>query len=348
MQPGQSLEPNEHDKIDGASSAGPARGRAEDLTSIEHVRASCRALVVFGMWAAWGFVALGVLSGGGHLLESARGDFWNPSGAASAVLRAASRTLAFVLAGSGIWALSQLTALSIAAYLQRLSVLSGELSTQANRGLALLERIADTLEIRASTAASSPAAGLERSRSMAEILRAARAADWVEAEMRLGQFEVEFPDDPELGSLKEELAKARAGSTKEGLARLEAAREANDADRILEIYPDVVRSLDDTQRAPLASDLAKWFLSLIHRRLRSGKVQADVVQLAARFAEMFAATVEGASVRASLPTLRRSVGLCPRCAQPYRGVAEACPQCLKAASGALSSVASNTETQEPE
>ena len=30
-----------------------------------------------------------------------------------------------------------------------------------------------------------------------------------------------------------------------------------------------------------------------------------------------ATTVEGASVRASLPTLRRSVGLCPRCAQPY-------------------------------
>ncbi len=31
------------------------------------------------------------------------------------------------------------------------------------------------------------------------------------------------------------------------------------------------------------------------------------MQLAARFAETFAATVEGASVRASLPTLRRSV-----------------------------------------
>ena len=56
-----------------------------------------------------------------------------------------------------------------------------------------------------------------------------------------------------------------------------------------------------------------------------------MVQLAARFAESFAATVEGASVRASLPTLRRSVGLCPRCAQPYIGVADACPNCLKGA-----------------
>ena len=38
---------------------------------------------------------------------------------------------------------------------------------------------------------------------------------------------------------------------------------------------------------------------------------------------------QGASVRAALPTLRRSVGLCPRCAQPYTGVAEACPRCLR-------------------
>ena len=40
---------------------------------------------------------------------------------------------------------------------------------------------------------------------------------------------------------------------------------------------------------------------------------------AARFAETFATTVEGASVRASLPTLRRSVGLCPTvCSAVYR------------------------------
>jgi hypothetical protein len=45
---------------------------------------------------------------------------------------------------------------------------------------------------------------------------------------------------------------------------------------------------------------------------------------------VFCHTVEGASLRASLPTLRRSAGLCPRCAQPYTGLANACPQCLAA------------------
>ena len=107
----------------------------------------------------------------------------------------------------------------------------------------------------------------------------------------------------------------------------------NDPDRVLEIYQALVPSLDDERRAaPRSATSPSGFLSLIHRRLRTGKVQADVVQLAARFAETFATTVEGASVRASLPTLRRSVGLCPRCAQPYTGVAEACPNCKKATS----------------
>jgi predicted amidophosphoribosyltransferase len=57
-------------------------------------------------------------------------------------------------------------------------------------------------------------------------------------------------------------------------------------------------------------------------------VQGDVAELAARAAESFGDTPEGASLRASLPTLRRSAGLCPRCAQPYAGIDEACPQCL--------------------
>jgi hypothetical protein len=32
-------------------------------------------------------------------------------------------------------------------------------------------------------------------------------------------------------------------------------------------------------------------------------------------------------VRASLSTLRRSVGLCPKCSQPYTGVADSCQRC---------------------
>src|SRR5207248_1016661 len=87
-------------------------------------------------------------------------------------------------------------------------------------------------------------------------------------------------------------------------------------------------SLESEPRATLERDLARWFLNLIHRRLRTGKIQPDVVLLATQVAETFGATAEGASMRAALPMLRRSVGLCPRCAQPYTGAAEACPDCL--------------------
>jgi predicted amidophosphoribosyltransferase len=45
-------------------------------------------------------------------------------------------------------------------------------------------------------------------------------------------------------------------------------------------------------------------------------------------ADAFDSTPEGASLRAALPTLRRSVGLCARCGRPYNGIADACPACL--------------------
>ena len=95
---------------------------------------------------------------------------------------------------------------------------------------------------------------------MAEIVRAARAADWAEAETRLSDFEADFPDDPELSSLKEELARTRNDLIKSGLDQLDAARAVNDADRVLEIYQSLVPSLDDERRAVLDRDLAKWFL----------------------------------------------------------------------------------------
>ena len=92
---------------------------------------------------------------------------------------------------------------------------------------------------------------------MAEIVRATRAADWAEAETRLSDFEVEFPDDPESavtqGTNWREPATPRS---KSGLAQLEAAREVNDPDRVLEIYHGLVRSLDD--RATQSRSSATW------------------------------------------------------------------------------------------
>jgi hypothetical protein len=113
------------------------------------------------------------------------------------------------------------------------------------------------------------------------------------------------------------------------MAELKAARDVNDPTRVLELYHAVASTLEAEPRQRLQSEIAAWFLTVIYRRLRTGKIQVEVVDLAARFAESFAATTQGASVLAALPMLRRSAGLCPRCAQPYIGTGQACPQCLR-------------------
>ena len=58
----------------------------------------------------------------------------------------------------------------------------------------------------------------------------------------------------------------------------------------------------------------------------------EIAVLATRVAGAFDTTPEGASLHAALPTLRRSVGLCACCGQPYTGIADACPSCLATSS----------------
>jgi hypothetical protein len=148
----------------------------------------------------------------------------------------------------------------------------------------------------------------------------------------LDAFSEELPNDTRLFSLEEELRSARSEAIESHAAQIDAARKVNDPERVLELHQGMMPLLDHEARASLEADLSKWFLKLIHNRLRTGKIQADVAILAGRIADVFCHTVEGASLRASLPTLRRSAGLCPRCAQPYTGLANACPQCLAAPS----------------
>jgi hypothetical protein len=121
----------------------------------------------------------------------------------------------------------------------------------------------------------------------------------------------------------------RADTLQDRIAELKAAREVNDPARVLELFRTITPALEPEPRGLLQSEVAEWFLALLYRRLRTGKIQVDVVELAGQFAETFAATAQGASVRAALPMLRRSAGLCPRCAQPYTGIGQACPECLR-------------------
>jgi hypothetical protein len=242
--------------------------------------------------------------------------------------------LAFGLAGVGAFVASRLVAALVLAHFDRTRLVAEELLALAARGVVALERLVETGQRGAEPATSSNASNRKRDWSLAAIERAMGATQWAEAEALLDAFEAEFLGDPELDRLKNQLVSSRRNAAQEHLARLEAARQVKDPDRVLEIFQVVGPGLEAEARTSLERDLAKWCLDLIHRRLRTGKIQPEVVLLATRVAETFGTTIEGASLRAALPTLRRSVGLCPRCAQPYTGNAVACPKCLSGASNA--------------
>ena len=103
--------------------------------------------------------------------------------------------------------------------------------------------------------------------------------------------------------------------------------------------PGTLRTLD--------RDLGRWFMLLIQKRMRTGTVRADVVALATQVAQALDETPEGASLRASLPTLRRAAGLCPRCGQPFAGLGIACPACLSQQVPPIATVATTKSPPEP-
>jgi hypothetical protein len=295
---------------------------------MEQARSACRALSPFGLWAGRGLAVIGALAGLLQVIQAlAAAPAPGLSVWAGALLRAGLLLVVCSLAGWAVFVFSRLTAASILGYLEQFSRGSEVLATQAARTVVLLERIAQALGQRSESGGAFDRERDERARLLAAVREAIRTAEWDTAETLLRSFEAEYPGDPRLHVVREELATGRQSAVQDGLAQLEAARSVSDPDRVLELYQTLAPLLAADARG-LASELAAWFLNLIQRRLRTGKIQPDLVRLAGRFADAFASTGEGASVRAALPTLRRSVGLCPRCAEAYTGVAEACPKCL--------------------
>jgi hypothetical protein len=178
-----------------------------------------------------------------------------------------------------------------------------------------------------------PATGEDPARRSAidAIHRVIRDKEWSEADRLIETLRVEGTLDPDLDRLSMTVENRRDEAIQSQLERIKASQEVGDSERVLDLYQDVTRLLDPMSRKSLEDDLARWFMNHIQRRLRSGTIQAEVVTLTARVSEIFGGTAEGASLRAGLPTLRRTVGLCPRCGGPYVGASDACPVCLGAA-----------------
>src|SRR5262249_27613829 len=134
--------------------------------------------------------------------------------------------------------------------------------------------------------------------------------------------------DPDAPDLAAEVASGRRAAVEGLRARLDAARKVDDTDQVLALRDELGGHLAGDPLRELGGELVAWPLGLVRRGLAQDPLRLDVVELATRVAARFAGTSEGASLRKSLPVLRRSVGLCPRCAKPYAGDDDACPECL--------------------
>jgi hypothetical protein len=198
-----------------------------------------------------------------------------------------------------------------------------------------LERIAAAVErLEAVGAGTGPAPGDARRDAVAEVHEALGRREWARLVELVARLSREHPDHPETAAVAELVARRKeeaAGGLRE---QLDASRGANDPEGVLALRDELATLLDPAGRQELDQDLVRWLLKIIQRRMRTGTVAPDVARLAAEAAGRFGGTLEGASLRASLPTLRRSAGLSPRCGEPYDGEEDACPRCLLGAAAA--------------
>ncbi|MEW4567644.1 hypothetical protein AB1L88_07215 [Tautonia sp. JC769] len=196
-----------------------------------------------------------------------------------------------------------------------------------------LARIALAVERLSALPASGPdqAAEQRRAIAVAGVRQAIDEGRWDRADRLIASLRRDFPEAPEADELAEDLARARGRAIDDLKGRLDAAQAVNDPDQVLTYRDELTLHLQGDDLKELDRRVVGWLIMLIQRRLRAGGgVRAEVVELASRTAESFGDTPEGASLRASLPTLRRSAGLCPRCSRPYTGTEDACPECLRA------------------
>jgi hypothetical protein len=210
-------------------------------------------------------------------------------------------------------------------------VSSKTLALIESKALPLLERIAIALERAPSIyPVGSNGTANGSGRGLVEFRQAIAESRWDHAEAIARELAIEKPGDPEIIALAEELNRSRQFAIDDIRQRIEAARLANDPEGAINSRDELARILHGEAIKDDDRLLVKWLMGVIQRRLRTGTIRVDMVVLASRIAESFGGTTEGASLRASLPTLRRSAGLCPKCAEPYTGVGDACPKCLAA------------------
>jgi hypothetical protein len=319
---------------------------AEPIPGQTSLEAAVESLDRLAGFLGWSLPVLGILKGLQTLFSLAGMVDLGVQGVMAVFLMAVSSFATFAIVGVGLKLLIRAFARWLSVWHARGPLVATDLaqpilSRESEPSFSSVQAaVAPTPEIGAETAHTEPARRQEddaaiptptRSRADQDfdaVMSLVHQGDFGGAEDRLAELADRWPGHERLKSVKWNIETTREMIRGNKLAQLHSAKEVNDPDRVLELHETVVTLLDHEAKTALEADLSRWFLRLIHQRLRSGKIEAEVVSLAGRISDVFGHTHEGASLRASMPTLRRSVGLCPRCGQPYKGLADACPACM--------------------
>src|SRR5581483_5676175 len=126
-----------------------------------------------------------------------------------------------------------------------------------------LDRLAEALESRPSPPLRAADTAVDQ---LASIRRAIRDANWAIAEELVRAFVESQPDHPEGSRLAAELAGSKQTAAQSLTAKLDAARDANDPERVLELRDALVPLLHEDPLRTLDRDLARWFMTVIHKR----------------------------------------------------------------------------------
>ncbi len=208
----------------------------------------------------WGLPLLGLLGGTRILLESTDHGASFPGGWLAGLLGAICMMGTTVLAGLGASSVLRV----LVQWLLSLHRQPPEAESQSILG-SLAERIDQLSERLAEPRSPSvplpPALAATstnwlREQSLAEIRRTIRAGKWEEAAALLDGYAPAELDDPRLAALRQEMQSAQAAARAEQLAQLNAARQVNDPDRVLEIHQSLLSLLDAETRVSLEADLS--------------------------------------------------------------------------------------------
>ena len=195
-----------------------------------------------------------------------------------------------------------------------------------------LQRLAQSLEARpannphAAPPAPTPTAHSPEQLALDSIRARIHSEHWEQARRLILNFVEHFPDSPHVATLSDDFESARRQKAESLRQTLLDAQKAGDATQVLQARDRLTQYLSGDPLTKLDEQVVTWLVGHIRARLVGGRAK-EVVRLAEQVAETFADVPAAAPLRQSLPTLRRSAGLCPSCGNPYDVELPECPSC---------------------